>query len=149
MNFHEFISIFPQYVLSFRPFFHSKRLVVGSLLITSSLSWYDQDWSSISPNKYIYIYNMSYPHYATILPPIYFLVNVPSHFVRPPGPYLIHDEASTPDVLAKAEAGVAPGWMVAVGFHYPSGMIIIHSYPYRGIPNHQAAILDSRDAWSI
>ena len=41
------------------------------------------------------------------MPPFYhlfFLVSVPSRFVLRPGPYLIHDEASTPDVLAKAEA---------------------------------------------
>jgi hypothetical protein len=71
---------------------------------------------------------MSYPH--STIPPFYhlfFLVNVPSRFAAASS--LIHDEASTPDVLqAKAEAGVVPGWMIAVGFHYPSGMIIIHSY---------------------
>ena len=69
---------------------------------------------------------MSYPH-STILPPI-FLGERPVSF-RSAARSLIHDEASTPNVLqAKAEAGVVPGWMVAVGFHYPSGMIIIRSY---------------------
>ena len=60
---------------------------------------------------------MEYPH-STILPPI-LLGERPVSF-RSAARSLIHDEASTPDVLAKAEAGVVPGWMVAVGFHYPS-----------------------------
>ena len=60
---------------------------------TSSLSWYDQVYPQI---------NMSYPHYAIIPPPIFLGERpVPS---RSAARSLSHDEASTPDVLAKAEA---------------------------------------------
>ena len=96
-------------------------------------------WSSISPNKYV----ISSFHHSTT----YFSWWTSRLVLRPPGPSSM-TKPPRPMSCRRKLRPVVPGWMVAVGFHYPSGMIIIHS-PYRGIPNHQAAILDSRDAWSI
>ena len=111
MNFHQSIS---SCISTICPLFSTisppKRLVVGSLLITSSISWYDQVCSQISLSHIL------------IMPPFYhpfFLVNVPSRFAAArslPDPWRSLHALRCPH--RRKPRPVVPGWMIAVGFHY-------------------------------
>jgi hypothetical protein len=101
-------------------------------------------WSSISPNKYV---TSSFHHSTTC-----FSWWTSRLVLRPPGPSSM-TKPPRPMSCRRKLRPVVPGWMIAAGFHYPSGMIIIHSYPLLSLigesPINHQAILEYRDASSI
>ena len=90
-----------QISISLSPYFHNMYYLFDHFPLQNDwwlVHFFTQlVWSSISPNKYV---TSSFHHSTTC-----FSWWTSRLVLRPPGPYLIHDEASTPDVLqAKAEA---------------------------------------------